>query len=71
MVENMVFLDSEHIGMGGMLLPQKCTICFELGKQVQVGGKSSQFPPEEYPCTLRNFFNFAQSKVPKGASKLY
>ena len=56
MVENMFFLDSEHIGMGG-----KCWFIQFItgsiqwrGGQVQMVLDSPPIPPKEYPCYFIN-----------------
>ena len=56
MVENMFFLDSEHIGMG-----RKCWFIQFItgsiqwrGGQVQMVLDSPPIPPKEYPCYFIN-----------------
>ena len=48
MIENMFFLDTEHVGMGRMppLPKKKITIYIEWEETTSNGGNSSQLPPK-------------------------
>ena len=67
MVENVFFLDSEHVGIGGMVAPQKLPFLLNGMKQVQVLGYSPRchhsppLPPDL--CITETVTSFSATNV--------